>query len=57
MRPKVHFALESLGREPISKLKAPDLPVAVAVDSGGESLHRTAPAECRVKISDSTLGS
>jgi len=29
-----------------------DMPVTVAVDSTGESVHQTGPAEWRVKIAD-----
>ena len=32
------------------------MPVIVAVDSTGESVHQTGPAEWRVKIAESGLG-
>lgn len=33
-----------------------DMPVTVAVDSPGESVHATGPAEWRVKIAELSLG-
>ena len=43
-------AFEELGMEAIYEFEVEDLPVTVAVDSRGESVHRSGPAEWRVKI-------
>ena len=44
------LAFEDLGMEAIYEFEVEDMPVTVAVDSRGESVHRTGPAEWRVKI-------
>jgi fumarate hydratase, class I len=44
------LAFEDLGMEAIYEFDVVDMPVTVAVDSNGESVHRTGPAEWRVKI-------
>jgi fumarate hydratase class I len=44
------LAFEDLGMEAIYEFEVEDMPVTVAVDSQGESVHRTGPAEWRVKI-------
>jgi fumarate hydratase, class I len=43
-------AFEDLGMEAIRELEVEDMPVTVAVDSRGESVHRTGPAKWRSKI-------
>ncbi len=43
-------AFEELGMEAIYEFEVEDLPVTVAVDSRGESLHQSGPAEWRVRI-------
>jgi len=43
-------AFEDLGMEAIHEFEVEELPVTVAVDSRGESVHRGGPAEWRVKI-------
>jgi len=45
-------AFEDLGMEAIREFEVEDMPVTVAVDSQGESVHQTGPAEWRVKIAD-----
>jgi len=42
--------------EAIYEFEVIDMPVAVAVDSSGESVHQTGPAEWKVKIADIKLG-
>lgn len=44
------LAFEDLGMEAIYEFEVEDMPVTVAVDSTGESVHQTGPAEWRVKI-------
>jgi fumarate hydratase class I len=44
------LAFEDLGMEAIYEFEIEDMPVTVAVDSQGESVHRTGPAEWRVRI-------
>lgn len=46
------IAFEDLGMEAIYEFDVVDMPVTVAVDSKGESVHATGPAEWRVKISE-----
>lgn len=41
---------EDLGMEAIYEFEVQDMPVTVAVDSNGTSVHNTGPAEWRVKI-------
>jgi fumarate hydratase class I len=43
-------AFEELGMEAVYEFEVQDMPVTVAVDAGGESVHKTGPAEWRVKI-------
>ncbi len=43
---------EDLGMEAIYEFEVENMPVAVAVDSNGESVHKTGPQEWRVKIED-----
>ncbi len=45
-------AFEDLGMEAIREFVVDDMPVTVAVDSRGNSVHETGPAEWRVKIED-----
>ena len=44
------LGFEDLGMEAIYEFEVEDMPVTVAVDSQGESVHTTGPAEWRVKI-------
>ena len=46
------IAFEDLGMEAIYEFEVQDMPVTVAVDSSGESVHQTGPAEWSVKIAD-----
>ncbi len=43
-------AFEDLGMEAIREFEVADMPVTVAVDVRGESIHRTGPREWRMKI-------
>lgn len=43
-------AFEELGMEAIREFEVEDMPVTVAVDNHGESVHETGPREWRVKI-------
>jgi fumarate hydratase class I len=43
-------AFEDLGMEAIYEFEVKDMPVTVAVDSAGNSVHNTGPAEWRAKI-------
>ncbi|MFQ6021895.1 MAG: fumarate hydratase [Acidiferrobacterales bacterium] len=43
-------AFEDLGMEAIHEFEVKDMPVTVAVDCNGESIHNTGPAEWRAKI-------
>jgi len=43
-------AFEDLGMEAIREFEVVDMPVTVAVDSRGESVHQTGPAKWRAKI-------
>lgn len=43
-------AFADLGMEAIYEFEVEDMPVTVAVDVNGESVHKTGPAEWRVKI-------
>ncbi len=45
-------AFEDLGMEAIYEFEVQDMPVIVAVDSQGESVHQTGPAQWRVRIED-----
>ena len=44
------LAFEDLGMEAIYELTVQDMPVAVAVDSRGTSVHQTGPAEWAARI-------
>jgi fumarate hydratase class I len=44
------LAFEDLGMEAIYEFEVQDMPVTVAVDSTGTSVHNTGPKEWRVKI-------
>ena len=44
------LAFEDLGMEAIREFEVKDMPVTVAVDSGGNAVHKTGPAEWRAKI-------
>ncbi len=48
-------AFEDLGMEAIREFEIEEMPVTVAVDSRGESVHRSGPAEWRAKIADMGL--
>ena len=48
------LAYEELGMEAIYEFEVEDMPVTVAVDSNGTSVHETGPAEWAVKISEMT---
>ncbi len=43
-------AFEDLGMEAIYRFTVENMPVTVAVDSGGQSIHQTGPAQWREKI-------
>ena len=49
-------AFADLGMEAIYEFEVRDMPVTVAVDSRGESVHHTGPARWRVKIQDIKRG-
>jgi fumarate hydratase class I len=44
------LAFEELGMEAIHEFEVQDMPVTVAVDSRGESVHKTGPAEWQIKM-------
>ncbi|WJW76125.1 fumarate hydratase [Thiohalobacter sp. IOR34] len=44
------LAFEDLGMEAVYEFEVVDMPVTVAVDASGESIHRTGPAEWRGRI-------
>ena len=46
------LAFEDLGMEAIYEFDVVDMPVTVAVDSNGVSVHETGPKEWKVKIAD-----
>ncbi len=46
------LAFADLGMEAIYEFEVEDMPVTVAVDSEGESVHQTGPAEWKVRIED-----
>lgn len=48
------LALEDLGMEAIREFEVEDMPVMVAVDVKGESIHRLGPAEWKKKVIDCT---
>jgi fumarate hydratase class I len=45
-------AFEELGMEAIYEFEVQDMPVTVAVDSHGESVHETGPAEWKIRIEE-----
>jgi fumarate hydratase class I len=44
------LAFEDLGMEAIMEFEVKDMPVTVAVDSTGDSVHKTGPAVWRARI-------
>jgi fumarate hydratase class I len=44
------IAFADLGMEAVHEFEVLDMPVTVAVDANGESVHKTGPAEWRAKI-------
>ena len=46
------IAFEDLGMEAIYEFEVKDMPVTVAVDAGGESVHKTGPAYWRAQLAD-----
>ncbi|MEC8834056.1 MAG: FumA C-terminus/TtdB family hydratase beta subunit, partial [Pseudomonadota bacterium] len=46
------IAFEDLGMEAIYEFEVKDMPVTVAVDAGGESVHKTGPAFWRAQLAD-----
>lgn len=46
------IAFEDLGMEAIHEFEVVDMPVTVAVDSRGDSVHNTGPAEWKIKIAN-----
>lgn len=46
------LAFEDLGMEAIYEFEVEDMPVTVAVDSRGESVHKTGPTKWKAKIAD-----
>ena len=44
------LAFEDLGMEAIREFEVRDMPVTVAVDSGGNAVHKSGPAEWRARI-------
>jgi len=49
------LAFEDLGMEAIYEFEVKDMPVTVAVDSKGESVHQTGPADWQAKIREFKL--
>ena len=49
-------AFEDLGMEAIYEFEVRDMPVTVAVDSQGTSVHQTGPKEWQARIAGATLG-
>lgn len=49
-------AFEDLGMEAIREFDVVDMPVTVAVDARGESVHRSGPAKWRAKIAEMQAG-
>jgi fumarate hydratase class I len=50
------LAFEDLGMEAIYEFEVVDMPVTVAVDTKGSSVHQTGPAEWAARIADDHLG-
>src|SRR3546814_13030094 len=48
-------AFEDLGMEASDEFTVQDMPVTVAVDSTGESVHKTGPRECQSRIGRITV--
>lgn len=46
------LAFEDLGMEAIYEFEVKDMPVTVAVDSNGDSVHQSGPAEWKIRIED-----
>ncbi|QFY90906.1 fumarate hydratase [Magnetovirga frankeli] len=46
------IAFEDLGMEAIREFEVVDMPVTVAVDSRGESIHQSGPAQWRIRVED-----
>jgi fumarate hydratase class I len=44
------LAFADLGMEAIHEFEVKDMPVTVAVDTRGESVHKSGPAEWRTRI-------
>ncbi len=44
------IAFEDLGMEAIREFEVVDMPVTVAVDASGDSVHKSGPAEWRARI-------
>jgi fumarate hydratase class I len=51
------IAFEELGMEAIREFYVENMPVTVAVDSQGESVHKTGPKEWRIKLEALTIES
>ena len=49
-------AFDELGMEAIREFEVEEMPVTVAVDSRGESVHKSGPAEWRIKIGKLATG-
>jgi fumarate hydratase class I len=49
------LAFEDLGMEAIYEFEVKDMPVTVAVDSNGESVHQTGPKIWQAKIEEGVL--
>jgi fumarate hydratase class I len=50
------LAFEDLGMEAIYEFEVVDMPVTVAVDSQGTSVHQTGPAEWSRRIAEGLVG-
>ncbi len=48
-------AFPELGMEAIYEFEVKDMPVTVAVDSSGESVHQTGPAFWKAKIEEQAI--
>ncbi|WP_438971366.1 fumarate hydratase [Methylophaga sp.] len=49
------IAFEELGMEAIREFYVENMPVTVAVDSQGQSVHKTGPKEWRIKLAELTI--
>jgi fumarate hydratase class I len=45
-------AFEELGMEAMREFEVAEMPVTVAVDARGESIHKSGPNEWRIKIEE-----